>query len=56
MSLSVTSTLPPSDSRNAVSAHSSERLRAMGGLSTAGMMGGYPSTITAFGLMRDSIR
>jgi hypothetical protein len=40
MSLSATSTVPPSDWRKAVSAHSSERLSAIGGLSTAGMIGG----------------
>src|SRR5438552_4808965 len=40
MSFSVTSTVPPSDSRNAVSAQTSERLRPIGGLSTWGMMFG----------------
>src|SRR2546427_4914705 len=40
MSLSVTSTVPPSDSRKATSAHTSERFSAIGGLSTAGMIGG----------------
>src|SRR5712691_11070594 len=40
MSSSFTSTVEPSDSRNATSAHTSERLRPRGGLSTFGMMGG----------------
>src|SRR2546428_13084572 len=40
MSLSVTSTVPPRDSRKATSAHTSERFSAIGGLSTAGMIGG----------------
>ncbi len=40
MSSSFTSGVPPCDSRNAVSAQSSERLSAIGGLSTCGMMFG----------------
>ena len=40
MSSSFTSTVPPSDSRNAVSAQTSERFSAIGGLSTCGMMFG----------------
>ena len=44
MSSSLTSTVPPSDSRNAVSAQTSERFSPMGGRSTFGMMLGYPST------------
>ena len=56
MSFSVTSTVPPSDSRNAVSAQTSERFSAIGGLSTAGMIGGYPSTMKAPGLISDSSR
>src|SRR5262249_60854781 len=40
MSSSLTSGVPPSDSRNAVRAQTSERLSAIGGLSTWGMMVG----------------
>ena len=39
-SFRVTSTVPPCDSRNAMSAQTSERFSAIGGLSTAGMIGG----------------
>src|SRR5947208_17006640 len=56
MSSSLTSTVPPSDSRNATVAHSSDRLSPIGGLSTRGMMFGYPSTRQAPGSRSDSIR
>src|SRR5437763_16281414 len=55
MSSSVTSTVPPRDSRNAAIAQSSERLSPIGGLSIRGMMFGYPSTRQAPGSSNDSL-
>src|SRR5262249_59162895 len=53
MSSSFTSGVPPSDSRNAVSAHSSDRLSAIGGLSTRGLMVREPPAHEATGSINE---